>query len=255
MTDTQLPAEADQHQLARRVAQTPSELVQLAIERGLDGDQLNRLLDFAERLQGHEAKRQFNEAMTDCQAEIQTVVSDAQNPKTRSRFARLETVQAIAKPVYTSHGFSLSFSEGKPDKADHMRIVCRIRHKAGHAEEHYIELPYDGVGPKGERTSMNAVQGVGSTYSYGARYLTVRIFSMTIAGEDNDGNDPRLSKEQIGEINELIDECRKLKKPVDFNALLRFLLNRDPEQNEGLENVPASRFATAIHELNRKRRS
>lgn len=168
----------------------PLMLIERAIERGIAPDQLKSLVDLQEQWAAAQAKSAYARAMTDAQSEMPVVVRDAENEHTRSRYARLETVTRLAKPVYTKHGFALSFSESESPKPTMKRIVCKVSHREGHAELHWIELPIDGTGAKGGKSSMNEVQGCISTNSYGHRVLTCNVFNITIADTDLDGEAP-----------------------------------------------------------------
>lgn len=172
-------------------ATNPMSLLAAAVERGLSTEQLTALTDLHERWQANRAKAAFAKAMNDCQTEMPCVVRDKENPKTKSLFARLETVNSIAKPVYSKHGFALSFSEEDCPRDTWKRTVCLVRHDEGHTERHIIDLPVDGIGPQGNPIGgMNAVQGAISTGSYAQRVLICRIFNLTIADTDLDGNRP-----------------------------------------------------------------
>lgn len=170
---------------------TPLMLIQRAVEQGTDPAQLKALIDLQEQWRAARAKEAFAAAMTAVQAEMPCVVRDARNEQTKSTYVRLETITHRAKPILTANGFSLSFSEDQSDKADFKRIVCLVRHSQGHSERHWIDLPLDGKGAKGNPIGqMNPVQAAISTGSYGQRVLTCRIFNITVADTDLDGEVP-----------------------------------------------------------------
>lgn len=172
-------------------AMNPLMLLQQAVDRGMSPDQLKALVDLHEQWRAARAKEAFNAAMTAVQIEMPCIVRDAQNTQTKSTYVRLETVTHQAKPVYTRHGFALSFSEDRADRENWKRIVCDITHIQGHSERRWIDLPVDGIGAKGNAIgAMNPVQGAVSTGSYGQRVLTCRIFNITIADSDLDGQSP-----------------------------------------------------------------
>lgn len=178
-------------ELTVQPATNPLLLLQAAVERGMDPGQLKALVDLHESWRAARAKEAFGTAMNACQAEIPTIVRDAENTQTRSRYARQETIIHQIKPIYVNHGFSLSFSEDDAAQPTMKRHVCLIRHNAGHSERHWVDLPADGIGPKGNPIGgMNAVQGCISTGSYAQRVLTCRLFNITIADTDLDGNVP-----------------------------------------------------------------
>ncbi len=169
---------------------TPLALIRQAVELGLGPEQLKALVDLQEQVRASRARELFAAAMTACQAELPNVVRDAENTHTKKLYASLEVVQRVAKPVTLKHGFALSFSEADCQTPNFKRTVCKVRHSAGHSEDHFLDLPVDKSG------SMNAVQGAVSTGSYGQRVLTCRIFNITIAETDRDGRaDPHPNPE------------------------------------------------------------
>lgn len=177
--------------LREEPATNPMALLAVAVERGLSPEQLTALTDLHERWQVTRAKQAFHDAMNAAQAAMPCIVRDAQNTQTGSSYVRLETVMHRAKPIILEHGFSLSFSEAQCDKGDWKRTVCTVRHREGHSETHFIDLPVDGIGPKGNAIGgMNKVQGAISTGSYAQRVLFCRVFDLTIANTDLDGQAP-----------------------------------------------------------------
>lgn len=185
----------------------PMAMIALAIEKGLDAEQLNRLMDLKDRHEASEARKAFAQAMQQCQVEMPRIARNATNAHTKSGYANLEAVTTAITPVYTKAGLTLSYGTGEPRKPDDIRITCRVRHVAGHSEDFYFDLPADGVGAKGGAASMNAVQGRGSTISYGRRYLALMIFNLTV-GDDTDGNGPEsedtLLAAEVEELRRLV---------------------------------------------------
>ena len=172
-------------------AMNPLILLERAVEKGMDPAQLKALVDLHEGWRAARAKESFAFAMNAVQAEMPCIVRDAQNTQTNSRYVRMETVTHKGKEIYTRHGFSLSFSEDESGIEKFKRIVCLVRHVDGHSERHWIDLPLDGFGAKGNAIgSMNPVQAAISTGSYGQRVLTCRVFNITVADTDLDGQAP-----------------------------------------------------------------
>lgn len=223
----------------------PLAIIQAAVERGMDPDQLGKLMDLQERYERSRAIEAFNQALNRVQQSLPIVLRDAKGAK--SRYAKLESVNRIIKPVYTGEGFSLSFST-EDAEAGTIRISATLLHSGGH-EKKYVgpSMPIDGTGAKGGQMAMTELQGHGSTISYGRRYLTCLIFDVTIADEDNDGNGPTISPPQIESINRLIEEIRAAGKPFDFQKFLAWL------GVKSLDELPQSKVAKALMELNRKR--
>lgn len=175
---------------------------------GVDPDKLGRVIDLVESWNAGRAKEAFAVAMNLCQQEMPLVIEDSENSHTRSRYASLEAVNRVCKPCYTRHGFSIQFSEGEAKNSEEIHIVADVLHAGGHERRYYIDLARDGVGIKGN-SNMTPLQGKGSTFSYGQRYLVKLIFNLTIAGEDTDGqNGAGLTDEQTVILNELFEDVR-----------------------------------------------
>lgn len=153
----------------------------------VDVEKAERLFALLERMMARSSEEKFNSAMSECQQEMPRVLRDAQNPSTNSRFTRLETLNDAAVPIYTKHGFSLSFGSADCPIADHYRITCVAAHKGGHSRSYQCDLPRDDMGAKGS-PNKTKIHGAGSTFSYGRRYLTLLIFNISLVNEDDDGN-------------------------------------------------------------------
>jgi hypothetical protein len=152
-------------------------------------DKLEVLLRMQREIVAGDARLQFNRAMSKAQSEMQPVMRDARNEQTNSRYARLETIDAALRPVYTANGFCLSF-DSVPVEGPNIRIVCEVSHTAGHAKSFHLEAGLDTAGLQG-KANKTPLHGLGSSVSYLRRYLTCMIFHVVLANEDQDGNRAR----------------------------------------------------------------
>ncbi len=180
-----------------------------ARDPAVDLDRMERLFAMRERMVAREAETAFQAAMTAAQAEMPQVLRDAENSHTKSAYARLETIAKAVTPIYTRHGFALSFGTDASPVEGHYRLTCEVTHAAGHRRTVHADLPSDTAGAKGG-ANKTAVQGFGSTMSYGRRYLTLLIFNVALTNEDNDGNDygdpPCIGAQQVEQIEALVRE-------------------------------------------------
>jgi hypothetical protein len=179
-----------------------------ASDQRVDVDKLERLMAMRERMEAKQAETAFNVAMKDAQSEMRPISANALNPQTKSKYATYAKLDSELRPIYTKHGFSLSFDEDDSPKPDHVRVVCYVAHEAGHTRTYRKDMPADGKGAKGGDV-MTKTHATGAAASYGARYLLKGIFNIAVGEDDRDGNAPRdertLSEEQVMELRELIE--------------------------------------------------
>ncbi len=209
-----------------------SAIMSMASNADFDVDKMDRLLQMQERMEAKEAEKAFNADLADAQSEMAPVVRDASNDQTRSNYATLEAVHKQIKPIITKHGFSLSFAQGETDKEGHYRVTCALRHKGGHTVEQFMDIPSDGVGMKGNANKTNT-HAFGSSMSYGRRYLTLAIFNISTADDDDDGNaagNVTITSEQREILQGLIDDTQsdisKFCNALKVDALANLPLNQ-----------------------------
>lgn len=182
---------------------SPPELLTLAVQQGADVDKLGKLMDLRDRWRHEQARMAFYEAARAVQQEVPKIVKDRRNDQTKSNYATLEAINAQLVPVYSRHGFALTFSQGQTDAPGHIRIVCDVSHSAGHTEQRWVDLPLDGAGIQGT-VNKTGVHATGSTLSYGRRYLTCMIFNIS-TGDDDDGQESGKSDvEKLAQENTLL---------------------------------------------------
>jgi ERF superfamily protein len=159
--------------------------VRLARDQNVSVEKIERLMALWERGEARKAEAAFNEAMALAQAEIEPVRADSYNPQTRSKYPSYEALDRALRPVYTKHGFGLSFDTGEsPDET--VLLLCYVTHRAGHSRTYRVLLPSDGKGAKGGDV-MTKTHATGSAMSYGQRYLVKLIFNVAVDADD-DGN-------------------------------------------------------------------
>lgn len=174
----------------------------------IDVEKVERYAALYERAIAREDEIKFNHAMQAAQGEMRHVAADANNPQTKSRYATYAALDAKVRPIYSKHGFSISFDTGDGAPEGCIRILCFVA-LGGHSRTYHIDMPADGKGAKGGDV-MTKTHATGAGVTYGRRYLLGMIFNLVI-GEDNDGNDAAdtgsfISTEQIATLVALADE-------------------------------------------------
>ncbi|MEE9158951.1 MAG: ERF family protein [Gammaproteobacteria bacterium] len=215
----------------------------LATNKDVDPDKLQKLVDIQIQIMDRTNEAEFNAAMSRVQAKLPEVERNADNLQTKSKYAKHEAIAKAIKPIYTAEGFSAVFSQGQSDIDGYIRINGRLRHSAGHSEPHYVDLPLDKAGIKGNvnKTDLHATS---STFTYGRRILTCMMFDVA-TGDDTDGNLPQktITTDQATVINDLIKETKANKKKVLGWA----------GGAETVEDIPASYYDEAVRLLEGRR--
>lgn len=226
----------------------PSSILEIvsraASDPNVDVAKTEKLLEMYERIASRNAEIGFNLAMKAAQEEMPKILRNRKNDQTNSKYADLEKVNDAIVPIYTKHGFSLSFGTADCPIKDYFRVTCLVSHGAGHSRQYQADLPIDMSGIKGN-VNKTPMHGFGSTMSYGRRYLTLLIFNITLTNEDNDGNrdGETLNEEQIANIQALLTEVK-----ADEKAFMKWA------RIDSLDQILAKNYSAVVKTIEAKRK-
>ena len=171
----------------------PMQMVAAAVQQGASIDIVERLVALQERMQARDAETAFNVAMNEAQEAMAPVRKDLDNPHTSSRYASYKALDQMVRPIYSRHGFALSFDTADATKDECIRVVCYVTHNQGHSRTYHVDMPADGKGAKGGDV-MTKTHATGAAASYGMRYLLRMIWNIAVGEDDNDGNEVKMSE-------------------------------------------------------------
>jgi hypothetical protein len=213
-----------------------------ARDPAVDMDKLERLLAMRERQETRMAEQAFAEAMTKAQSEMRAVATDANNPQTRSRYASYMALDRATRPIYTRHGFALSFNTDVGPTPDILIVGCSVMHSGGYTRHYSVPMPADGKGAKGGDV-MTKTHATGAAMTYGQRYLLKMIFNIAV-GEDADGNEPAgtITEKQAETIQRMIVESG-----ADVGRFLKWA------GAESISDIPSKKYAAAVAMLEAKK--
>lgn len=206
-----------------------------ASDPSVDIDKLERLMLMHERMMAKDAEVQFNADMAAMQAEIPSVAERGTGHNLK--YATLEDIIDVVRPIMHKYGFAISFEVSNTvHNTDSVMIVTGVlMHKAGHSIKTAMTLPADKSGSK------NAVQALGSSVSYGKRYVLSALLNIATRGEDDNGYaaipEASLSEQQAAELNRLLSLCKEETK-AGFRGIYG-----------DIENLPKSQFNKALAQL------
>lgn len=155
-------------------------------ERGAATDQIEKMMDLLERNERHEAEKAYNEALAAFKAKSIRIVKrklvdfpGKSGGRTSYKHAELDDVVQAVGPELSAHGFAWSWKTHQAGRD--ITVVCKLRHRLGHADTVELTAQPDETGGK------NAIQAIISTTTYLMRHTLKQITGVAEAGEDDDG--------------------------------------------------------------------
>jgi hypothetical protein len=224
-------------------------LMSVAADKGMGLEDLKELFGLQERIDARNARMAFSRALAAFRAECpqpQKTRENAQFSVTRdgqkraSRYAPLEEIDRVARPVAARHG--LSWLWDTEIDGDYMRVTCKVFHEDGHMEAATVAMPYE------SKAGASPQQKYGSTQTYGMRYSLIAALGITTADDDVDGAalaDPgdTITDEQAAVLREWIEVSG-----ADEAAFLEYV------GTDKVENLSTMRFDHALKALQAKAR-
>ena len=206
-------------------AQPHTNLMLSLMDRGASLDQIERMMDLAERNEKREAEKAYNVAFAAFKAEAVRIIKGrtvTDGPLKGRAYAELHDVVDAVTPALSRHGLSASWKLTRDEK-DWIEVTCTLKHTGGHSESVSMGGPPDTGGAK------NALQARASTKSYLERYTLKAICGVAEGGDDNDGNAPPAAVPL-----ELLAAAREAAMG-GWAALSKHIKSLSPEEREALE--------------------
>jgi len=156
----------------------------------------------------------------------------------RNKYAKLEDIDVVIRPLCATEGFSFSFDSKPAVKGTD--YSCAMQHCDGHTETKTLNLPPDEGGGRG------AVQSAGSALSYAKRYLLGMHLHLVTRDEDTDGHayDP-ITPEQAVELRASLAESGGSEE--------RFLKYLNAETFEAIRGDQLAKARSLIEEKKRQK--
>ena len=161
-------------------------LLQMAVERNLDLDKLQQLIDMKNKEEDRAAKKEFDFHFSEMQKELVPVKRNKDGSKTDKgqvvfKYAPLEEIQRLNNPIISKHGFSYKWREERIEGSQEKRVRLIINGWGWSDEETYFDVPQIDT-----NRLTTAVQTRGMQSSYGKRYTFISGFGITVEGEDDE---------------------------------------------------------------------
>lgn len=197
----------------------PISIVQTAIEKGITGADLKEIMDLQERWEANQARKAFDIAMANAQAEIPTIVKnrlvafEATKPGGKDTSYRHEDLAEIVqtiRPILHKHGLAHRFHTKQDMQNGGLITVTCIITGHGHREETPLSS-----GPDQNGSGMNNLQRIASAVTYLERYTLKAALGLAASHDD----DAQGTTAETGTITALqLQELEALIKEVDAKA-------------------------------------
>jgi len=166
---------------------TPAQMLQIAVERGADPDNLEKLMNLHERWEAREAEKAFVQAMNQFRANPPRLTknhevdySTRQGGRTHYSHATLDHACEVIGSALAEVGISYRWRTAQLDNGA-VQVTCILTHKDGHSEQTPLQAMPDTSGGK------NSIQAVGSAVTYLERYTLLAATGMAAEDQDDDG--------------------------------------------------------------------
>lgn len=217
-------------------------MLAIAMEKGIDGEQLSQMMELQERWEKNEARKAYHVAMAAFKANPPKINKDASVSfnQTSYKHATLANVTEKINRALSEHGLSAAWQTEQKEKQ--IAVTCKITHILGHSESTTLEAPADDSGKK------NSIQAIGSTVTYLQRYTILSLTGLATSEMDDDGRTSEgeaklITEDQQKEIANLI-----VKAGAEYPLFLKYL------KIDKIEELQADRFDAAMKNLNQKLR-
>lgn len=232
--------------IAPAPAITPMQMLQIAVEKGTDIEQLDKLMSLHERWEANEARKAFVAAKAAFKAEAPKLTknkhvgfdSRSGGARTDYKHTTLDHAADLLSPVLSRHGLTYSW-ETEQAEGGLIKVTCVLTHVMGHSERVTLQAGPDQSGNK------NNIQAVGSTVTYLERYTLLSALGMA-TGEDTDGLGP-VDLIDAEQKQKLIDLMREVE--ADVPKFLKYL------GVSAIDELPAAAYGQAVTALEAKRRA
>lgn len=214
----------------------------------VDVEKMRALLQMQREIMTEEARIAFTEARVvmrlpsiDRDGRIDEGITKSGRQGKKTLYATFENINRVTEPILKENGFNLWF---EPDVGADGKIIMRghLDHVRGHGKSCAISLPL-------ETQNKNALQGIGSSISYGKRYAAIallNIVSHALEDRDVDGADPKKVAEQEAEATTINgSQAKELLKAIDECGVAGPIFLQKYKVN-AVHELPASMFAEAI---------
>lgn len=162
---------------------TPMDLLRVAVESGADITKLEKLMDLQERWEKNQARKAFDNAISEAKSKIKPIAKKRKVDFTTNRgrtnydYEDMALIAEEVDPILAESGLSYRYRATQDGKR--LSVTCIVSHRDGHSEETTLHADNDESGNK------NTIQSVGSSATYLQRYTLKLALGLSAARDDD----------------------------------------------------------------------
>lgn len=190
----------------------PNDLLTIALNNKAGIDIIERLAALQLESRKLDAEVEFQDELNLCQTEVEFVIVDSDKPGPGGKkWATYKGLDKAIRPIYTGHGFSLSFGTGEFNVPEQILVTCLVS-RGLHTRLYQLPMDISGKGPQGGG-ALSKPHAILAAMEYGRRCLLKMIFNIVTGDEDKlEMTTTGEVAEQVGFIKAAKDaaECRRI---------------------------------------------
>jgi hypothetical protein len=223
------------------VANDPMSILASALERGIDTEQLSKLMDLQERYEANEARKSFFAAMVKFQAQCPAIKKTGKEAKGRYTYPELDEVMRTIKPHMDECGLAVRFDTEMTGEMV-ITATCYVMHRDGHTQSNQFAAPIDQTKSAAGNYIMNATQQVASARSYAKRYALFDGLNLVGTNFDDDGQclDDRYEK------HDKVVAARQPQDPITSEQIAQLKLHAERLRKEVDDGKPVKRILNQV---------
>jgi len=194
----------------------PDRLLEMAISKGADMAQLEKLLDLQERYNKEEARKAFSIDFSEFKKNPPKIIKDMINTQYGSAYSSIGAIVGGAVPELAKAGFSTRWDYLESDGP--IKVKCIITHSMGHSESVTISGLPDKSGSKNPLQEMKSTR----TYLKIETFEAVTGLVSSINNLNDDGAGSGKQVELITEKQETELHARITDNELDMDVFLKW---------------------------------
>lgn len=189
-------------------------IIQMAVSQGASIETIERLVALKEREDAAQAKRAFDQALSEFKAHAPLVTKNREVAfgNTKYKHATLDHVASVLLDSLSKCGLTYTWEQKQDGSA--ITVTCILSHIQGHKITNSLTASPDTSGSK------NPIQAIASAVSYLRRYTVLGVLGMAESGEDDDAQSaapgPKMPDETL---QEWIDAMRQAETKAQLQTL------------------------------------